>query len=112
MYSELNKKINSCRNLALQFNQPAEIQVSSSLRLPLECSKSESFWVLFLEQSPGATYMSTAAKISLISTAAHQEQRKKLTKNINLKRELLTVPPRQRRQNLIELNLHTESTEF
>jgi len=35
----------------------------------------------------------------LISITAHQEQRKKLTKNEKLKRELLTVPPRQRCQN-------------
>ena len=46
MYSETNKKINSYENLALQFSQPAKIQVSSSLRLPLECSKSEGFWAL------------------------------------------------------------------
>jgi len=46
MYSETNKEINSYRNLALQCSQPAKIQVSSSLKLPLECSKSESFWVL------------------------------------------------------------------
>jgi len=53
MYSKTNKEINSYRNLALQFSQPVEIQVSSSLRLPLECSKSEGFWLCFLEQSPG-----------------------------------------------------------
>jgi len=38
--------------------------------------------------------MSNAAKISLIFITAHQEQRRKLTKNVNLKKELLTFPPR------------------
>ena len=43
-----------------------KIQVSSSLRLPQECSKSEGFWaLLFLAESRG-TYMSTAAKNSLL----------------------------------------------
>ena len=44
--SETNKKINSYRNLALQFSQPTEIQISSSLKLSLEYSKSEGFWAL------------------------------------------------------------------
>ena len=59
-----------------------------------------------------ATYLSNAAKISLISITAHQEQRRKLIKNINLKRKLLTAPPRQRRQNLIEGLPTHKNTEF
>jgi len=62
MYSELIKKINGYRNLALQFNQPTKIQISSSLRLPLECSKSEGFWTPLSWAESRATYMSTAAK--------------------------------------------------
>ena len=46
MNSETKKEINSYRNSTLQFSQPVEIQFSSSLRLPLECSKSEGFWSL------------------------------------------------------------------
>ena len=56
--------------------------------------------------------MSTAAKNFLISITAYQEQRRELTKNINLKRELLTVPPWQRRQNLIEVLTAHKNTEF
>ena len=67
MYSETNKKIKSYRNLALQFSQPAEIKVSSSLSLPLEYSKSEGFWALLFRAEFRATYMSTAAKISLLN---------------------------------------------
>ena len=47
--------------------------------------------------------MSNVAKNFLLSITAHKEQRRKLIKNTNLKRELLTVPPRQGCQNLIEL---------
>ena len=62
MYSETNKEINSYRILALQFSQPAKIQVSSLLRLPLECSKSEGLWALLSRAESRATYMSTAIK--------------------------------------------------
>ena len=66
MHSETNKKINSHRNSALQFSQPVEIQVSSSLSLPLECSKSEGFWALLSRAESRTTYMSTAVKIFLL----------------------------------------------
>ena len=56
--------------------------------------------------------MSPAAKNSLISITAHQEQRRKLTKNVNLKIELLIIPPRQRRQNLIEFLPAHKNTEL
>jgi len=46
MYNETNKEINSYRILALQFSQPAKIQVSSSHRLLRKYSKSEGFWAL------------------------------------------------------------------
>ena len=94
MYSWTNKEIKSYKNLALQFNQPAGIQVSSSLSLPLECDKSEGFWALFSRAESRTTYMSIAAKIFLIFITVHKEQIRKLTKkNVNLKRELLTVAP-------------------
>ena len=66
MYSETNKEINSYRISALQFSQPAKIQFSSSLRLSLECSKSECFWALLSRAEFRATYIFTAAKISLL----------------------------------------------
>ena len=56
--------------------------------------------------------MSTAAKNFLVVKPVYQEQRRKLTKNVNLKRELLTVPPWQRRQNLIEVLPAHKNTEF
>ena len=67
MYTETNKKINSYRILALQFSQSTKTQVSISLRLPLECSKSEGFWALLSRAESKATYMSTAAKNSLLN---------------------------------------------
>ena len=57
MYSETNKEIKSYRNSALQFSQLAEIQVSSSLSLPLECSKSEGFWALLSSRVQGHLYV-------------------------------------------------------
>ena len=59
-------KINSYRILTLQFSQPEKIQVSSSLRFPFECSKSEGFCALFSRAESMATYMSTVAKIFLL----------------------------------------------
>jgi len=85
-YSETNKK-NSYKFLALQFSQPVKkIQVSSSLRLPLECNKFEGFWALLSRAESRTTNMSTAVKIPYVKSV-HQEQRRKLTKIINLKRE-------------------------
>jgi len=66
MYSETTKEIKSYRNSALQFSQPAEIHVSNSLSLSLECSKYEGFWALLSRAESRATYISTAAKISLL----------------------------------------------
>ena len=48
----------------------------------------------------------------LVVKTVHQEQTRKLTKNVNLKREQLTVPPRQRRQNLIELEPAHKNIKF
>ena len=64
MYSEKNKEINNYRNLVLQFSQPAEIH--SSLRLPLEYSKSEGLLSSAFLSRDMASYMFTIAKISLI----------------------------------------------
>jgi len=66
MYSWTNKEINSYKILALQFSQPIKIHVSSSLRLSLECSKSEGFWALLSRVEFRATYISAAAKIFLL----------------------------------------------
>jgi len=64
MYSESNNETNSYRYLKFAI-QPTckKKQISGSLRLPLECSKSEGFWAVFSWAEPRATYMSTVAKI-------------------------------------------------
>ena len=100
--SESNKEINAteiklCNSANLQ-----KIQVSSSLRLPQECSNLRASGLCILEQSPGRLIVH-CSKNFLVVKPIHQEQRRELTKNVNLKRDLLTVPPRQRRQNLIEV---------
>ena len=107
MYSETNKKINSYKNLVLQFSQPIEIQVSNSLRLLLECSKSKGFWALHSWVESRATYMSNAVNIFLIFIPTYQEQRRKLTNNVNLKREYLPSLPGNGAKIWLRFYLHT-----
>ena len=112
MYSKLNKKINSCKNLNFA-NQPT----CKKYRLVVhsDCHRNvanlRASWLCFLEQSPSPLICPLQQKF-LIVKSVHKKPRRRLTKNVNLKRELLTVPPWQRRQNLIEVKTCTENTEF
>jgi len=65
MYSESNKEINSYRylNFAIQPTYK-KILVSSSLRLPRECSNSGGFWVLLSLTESRATICPLQQKFS------------------------------------------------
>ena len=98
IYNETNKKIYSHRISACN---------SANLQKYRLVVHSDCYWnvanlrasgLCFLEQSSGPL-------ICLVKPV-HQEQRRRLTKNVNLKRGLHTVPPWQRRQNLIDVYLH------
>ena len=98
MYSELNKEINSYRylNFTIQPTYKKYMLVVchgnvANLRASVLC---------FFKQSP-EPLIYPLSKNFLIVKLVHQEQRRKLINKIN-KKKLLTVPPRQRCQNLIE----------
>ena len=95
-YSKTNKEINSYRFKLCNLANLQKIQVSSSLRLSQECSKSEGFLTLLSWAESKATYMSTAAKIPCWTctprTKKKINQKCKLKQRITYRPSLATAP--------------------
>jgi len=86
MYSKLNKKINSCRNLNLAI-QP--IYKKYKLVVHSDCHRNaanlRASRLCFLEQSPGPLICSLQQNF-LDVKPTHQEQKRKLINKVNKKR--------------------------